>query len=105
VDRSELSPEQERIVSELFDAFRDRDYPDCLARVFDLGMTLGARVYTVILINGIKFEIQREPSLQAIMIHTIAHLRLGDQTGAEAAFMMNSMAGGEIRRWLTTLLA
>lgn len=106
MEKSKLSQTQQAIVEELYKAFIDRDYPECVSQVVALGMASGYRVFTPILSQGINFfEIDREPSFQAALIFTIANLRLGRQTDGEAAFMLNAVAGGEIRNWLMNMLA
>jgi hypothetical protein len=80
--------QQTALVEELFQVFCERDYPTCLAKVFDLGMTLRLRTFTPILTNGIGGR-PDAPDLQIILIHTVACLRVGDQSGAETAFMLN----------------
>lgn len=105
MERTKLTGQQEKLVRALFDSFVSRDYPDCLSKIFDLGMTLGNRYFTPILHTGINFEIDREPSLQVALIYTVASFRLGDIQAAEGPFMMNAVGGGEIRAWLNTLLA
>lgn len=102
--RCALSPEQETIVEKIYEAFREGDYQECGAQVFDLGMTLGLRYFTPVLSMGISFQINCEPAFQVVLIYTVANVRLGDYMAAEAVPMMNSILGGEERRWLMSML-
>jgi hypothetical protein len=102
VNRTALTPKQEEIVQNLFAAFKDRDYPECASQVFDLGMTLGFRYFTVILMTGINFEINAEPSLQASLIYTIAHLRLGEYFDAEGVLNLHAFSK---KGWVTDLVS
>jgi len=103
VYKAVLTPNQRVIVAKLFDAFVDRDYPECATQVFDLGMTLGFRYFTFILSMGINFDIDNEPSLQANLIYTIAHLRLGEYIDAEGVLNLHSFHGSVA--WATRLVS
>jgi len=99
-----LSPKQDELVREMFEAFSDRDFPTCNRKIFDLGMTLGHRVFTFILVMGIGSDIESEPSLQVCLFFTISNLRTGDRQGAESVLMMNTMTGKAWKGWLLTLV-
>src|SRR5260370_118419 len=103
--RSALNSKQERLVAQLFAAFVDRDYPACDQAVFDLGMTLGYRYFTVILMSGINFDLDGEPSLQAVLISTIASIHLGDYLSAEHTLNMHRLMQITETSWASRLVS
>lgn len=105
MNKYRITPTQNKMVEDLFEAFCDGDYPFCTKLIFDLGMTLGYRYYTLIFVEGINGEIFREPNLQISLIFSISKLRLGDSVGAHDPLSLHDMMGSSMENWRNILLS